>query len=94
MMSAEPAGHEFAGLEGTDLAISSNFVVEAHRDDGLRLKATVQIVNGRLECRELELSTKHRPIDRASLDELGLATVLEQAASHIARCLREPTSDA
>lgn len=93
MMSVEPASYEFAGLEGTELAVSSDFVVEASRDDGLRLKATVQIVHGRLECRELELSTKHGQIDRASLDELGLATVLERAASHIARCLHEPASD-
>jgi hypothetical protein len=92
MMSVEPASHEFAGLEGTELAVSSAFVVEALHD-GLRLKAIVQIVHGRLECRELELSTKHGQIDRASLDGLGLSTVLEQAASHIARCLREPASD-
>jgi hypothetical protein len=93
MISVEPAGHGFVGLEGTDLAISSNFIVEARRDDGLQLKATAQIVNGRLECRELELSTSHGQIDRASLDELDLATVLKQAASHIARCLGEPASN-
>jgi hypothetical protein len=93
MMSVEPAGHEFVGLEGTDLAISSNFIVEARRDDGLQLKATAQIVNGRLECRELELSTKHGQIESAWLHELGLAAVLQQAASHIARCLHEPTSE-
>jgi hypothetical protein len=92
-MSVEPASHEFAGLEGTELAVNSDFVVEASHDDGLRLKATVQIVHGRLECRKLELSTEHGQVDGASLDELRLATVLEQAASHIARCLREPASD-
>lgn len=93
MISVEPAGHEFAGLEGTDLAISSDFVVEARRGAGRWLKPTVHIVNGRLECRELELSTKHGQIDSSWLHELGLAAVLQQAASHIARCLHQPTSD-
>jgi hypothetical protein len=92
MMSVEPASHEFAGLEGTDLAISSDFVVEVRRDGGRWLKATVHIVNGQLECRELELSTEHGQIDSAWLHELGMAAVLQQAASHIARSLREPTS--
>jgi hypothetical protein len=93
MISMEPAGQELAGLEDTNLAISCNFVVEVRRDGGLWLKATVHIVNGQLECRELELSTKHGQIDRAWLHELALAAVLQQAASHIARRLGERTSD-
>jgi hypothetical protein len=93
MMSVEPAGREFAALEGTNVAISSNFVVEVRGDGGLWLKATLHVVNGRLECRELELSTQHGQTARAWLHELGLATVLQQAASHLAGRLRELTSD-
>jgi hypothetical protein len=64
MMSVEPIGFEMAVLEGTDLAISSTFNTEVHRKDGLRIKATVHVVGGRLICRALELSTRgwrHRP---------------------------------
>jgi hypothetical protein len=93
MMSVERAGIEFAGLEGTDIAISSPFVVEVLHADGLRLKATVHVVNGRLACRALELATEPAAIDRGVLYELGLATILQQAASHIAARLREPTMD-
>jgi hypothetical protein len=93
MMSVEPIGLEFAALEGTDLAISSPFVLEVLRDDGLRLKATVHVVNGGLVCRELQLSTEHGQITGAVLNKLGLAAILQQAASHIARRLGEPTTD-
>ena len=93
MMRVEPIGLEFAVLEGTDLAISSPFVLEALRDDGLRLKATVHVVNGRLVCRELQLSTEHGQITGAVLNKLGLAAVLQQAAGHVARRLGEPTTD-
>lgn len=93
MMSVEPIGLEFAALEGTDLAISSPFVLEVLREDGLRLKATVHVVDGGLVCRELQLSTEQGQITGAVLNDLGLAAILQQAARHVARRLGEPTSD-
>jgi hypothetical protein len=93
MMSVEPIGFEMAVLEGTDLAISSTFNTEVHRKDGLRIKATVHVVGGRLICRALELSTEDGDIDRKVLHGLGLATMIRQAASHAAARVGIPTAD-
>jgi hypothetical protein len=93
MMHVDGAAPEFGGLEGGDLPIGSSFVVEVVRADEQRLTATVRLVNGRLECRELHLRTEHGQIDDRALHQLGLATILQQAATHIAGRLGEPRSD-
>jgi hypothetical protein len=69
MMHLDGAALEFGGLEGGDLAIGSSFVVEVVRADEQRLTATVRLVNGRLECRELHLRMEHGQIDDRALHE-------------------------
>jgi hypothetical protein len=93
MMSVE-FGFETAVLEGTDLAISSPFTMEVLREDGLRVRATAHVVDGRrLVCRALELSTEDGEIDRELLHGLGLATMLRQAANGAAWRVGKPTSN-
>jgi hypothetical protein len=83
VMSVEPVGLETAVLEGTDLAISTPFWTFVDRADGLRIKANVHVVDGRLVCRALELSIEEGEIDRKLLHSLGLATMIRRAASHV-----------
>ena len=78
-------------LEGTDLAVSSRFQIDTLRKDGLRVRATVHLVDGqRLVCRNLELSTERGEIDRTLLHGLGLATMIRQAAALATGRVGEP----
>jgi hypothetical protein len=56
------------------------FVMEVDRADGLTIKATVRLENGRPRCRVLELQSTGPSIDRDLLHALGLATLLRRAA--------------
>jgi hypothetical protein len=87
-------GDETVVLEGTDLAISSPFTMEVIRKDGLHVKATVHVLDGRrLVCRTLELNTEHGEIDRKLLHGLGLATLIRQAAGFATWRVGVPTAD-
>jgi hypothetical protein len=59
------------------------FKMDVSREDGLHIKATVPLAEGRPICRTLELSTEDGQIDRRLLDSLGLATLLRRAASAV-----------
>jgi hypothetical protein len=86
-------GDEVGVLEGTDLAVSYPISLEVDRPDGLRVTATVHVVDGRLVCRKLELSTEQGRIDRNLLHGLGLSTLIRQAANAGVGRLGLPTSD-
>ncbi len=91
MISVE-AGFETVVLEGTDVAISSPFYLTVDRDDGLRIRATVDVVeNRRLVCRHLELATENGEIDSKLLRGLSLATWLRQGANGAVWRVGEPT---
>ena len=92
-ISVEPGGSEVTRLAGTDLAIESVFTVNGIRADGLRIGATVHVVDGRrLVCRSLQLTTDAGEIDRQILHGLGLATLLRQAANGAVWRVGRPTS--
>jgi hypothetical protein len=93
-ISVEPVGSEFTRLEGTDLAIESVFNIEGIREDGLRIRATAHVVDGRrLVCRSLKLTTETGEIDRRLLHGLSLATLLRQAVNGAVYRVGQPTPD-
>lgn len=93
MMNVE-FGLERIRLDGTDLAIHTSFRLDVTRVDGLHIRASVQMAEGRLVCRALDLSTEHGEIDRKLLSGLGLATMIRQAAdSGASRIVSKATWD-
>lgn len=84
VVSAEQQGEEWVVLPGSDLLVCSAFTLEADREDGLRLRATVYVEGGRLVCRALRVTSDRTGIDRGVLSGLGLATLFREVASRLA----------